>query len=349
MQIRSTLTAALVCGAGLVTGACGGDPDSPATAAAPAGPKLVESEAPVQPARVLARIPIGEEPCSVTAAAGFVWVSEYGSGRVLKVDPQTDEVVGEVEVHARACELASDGERVWVVTDQGDYLEGIDASDGRIVARIRGERGRGRPALGEGEIWWSSDTQNQVVSRYDASGRLVRRIEGVGSVEAGPADLARAGGAVWVGNEDATVQRIDPASNEVTDTIEAGPKPAFLTVHDGAVWFANLEQRTIRRLDPRARRITHVLAGGGGELAFDDAGGLWAVGANPKTPDGRPEPPLLYRYDARTGTPSARLQVGEAPGRAGDVPPLQGVAVAAGSIWVGSPADGALYRVAPPQ
>jgi hypothetical protein len=85
--------------------------------------------------------------------------------------------------------------------------------------------------------------------------------------------------------------------------------------------------------------------GGGGEFAFGEDGSLWAVGANPQTPEGRPEPPLLYRYDARTGEPTARLQVGKTPRSAGDVPPLSGIAITAGSIWVGSPLTGDLYRI----
>jgi streptogramin lyase len=342
MRFRAALTTSALCAAALAPAACGGDERAAAT---PAGPKRVKMTAPVRQARVLARIPVGREPCGVAAAGGSVWVSDHASAHVLEIDPATDKVVREVAMRGRPCELAADGDRLWVVTGEGDYVEGVDVATGRIVARIRGERGRGRPAVGEGEVWWSSDTQNQVVSRYTAGGRLVRRIEEVGSLEAGPTDLARGAGAVWVANEDGTVQRIDPRSGEVTDTIEAGPRPAYAAFRDGSLWIANLGERTLRRLDAHSKRVTHVLEGGGGDLALDEQGGLWAVGANAKTMDGEPEPPLLYGYDARTGAATARLQVGETPRRATDLPPLQGVAAAYGAVWVGSPADGALYRI----
>ncbi len=158
-------------------------------------------------------------------------------------------------------------------------------------------------------------------------------------------------GSVWAPNPYSlagTVSRIDPATNRVTDTVaDAGTRPAYLTFHDGAMWFANLEGRTMRRLDPDTKRITHVIKGGGGEFAFDDAGGLWAVSANAKTMDGDPEPPLLYRFDARTGEPVARLRIGKAGGAPDRAAPLAGVGFADGSVWVGSTIDGALYRIDP--
>jgi YVTN family beta-propeller protein len=44
---------------------------------------------------------------------------------------------------------------------------------------------------------------------------------------------------VWVANSaDRTVSRIDPATNEVTRTIEIGNAPAGIAVADGLVWLA---------------------------------------------------------------------------------------------------------------
>jgi YVTN family beta-propeller protein len=46
-------------------------------------------------------------------------------------------------------------------------------------------------------------------------------------------------GAVWVTNSgDATVSRIDPATNEVVDTLDVGAAPTGIAVANGFVWVA---------------------------------------------------------------------------------------------------------------
>jgi DNA-binding beta-propeller fold protein YncE len=285
----------------------------------------------------------------VAVAGGAIWVSEGRRGRVHRIDPATNQVVARIQVRSRPCELIGDDERVWVVSDFGDYLEGIDVETNEVVTRLRGDRGRGKPALGEGEVWWSNDTQNQSVTRYEAAtGRVIARVK-AGSIEAGPTDLARGAGSVWVGNEDGTVQRIRTDTNEVAETIEAGPRPAFLLFHGDALWFANLGERTLRRLDPQSNRITHVLEGGGGDMATDGAS-LWTVGANDKTVDGKPERPVLFRFDSARPALTERIEVGptrEGGGGVEQLAPLEGVAVGAGAVWVTSTVDGNLYRIDP--
>jgi YVTN family beta-propeller protein len=51
--------------------------------------------------------------------------------------------------------------------------------------------------------------------------------------------VAFGAGAVWVANTgDGTVARIDPARNEVVQSIVVGNAPAGLSVADGTVWVA---------------------------------------------------------------------------------------------------------------
>jgi virginiamycin B lyase len=52
-----------------------------------------------------------------------------------------------------------------------------------------------------------------------------------------PSAVAIGTGAVWVANTgDGTLARIDPATNEVVETIEIGNAPAGIAVADGFVW-----------------------------------------------------------------------------------------------------------------
>jgi YVTN family beta-propeller protein len=71
------------------------------------------------------------------------------------------------------------------------------------------------------------------VTRIDLSTNSTRTIE----VGDGPTAVAVGARAVWVANTGArTVSRIDPATNEVVETIEVRSAPAGLAVAEGLVW-----------------------------------------------------------------------------------------------------------------
>jgi peptide/nickel transport system substrate-binding protein len=73
----------------------------------------------------------------------------------------------------------------------------------------------------------------------------------------GPAAVAVAPGAVWVANShDATVSRIDPATNRVKTLIPVGEGPSGIAVTPGTgdVWVANELAGTLSRIDPTVDR-----------------------------------------------------------------------------------------------
>jgi YVTN family beta-propeller protein len=52
-----------------------------------------------------------------------------------------------------------------------------------------------------------------------------------------------------------SVAVIDPASNEVVDTVPVGIRPSAVAAGEGAIWVANLDDRTLSHVDPNARRV----------------------------------------------------------------------------------------------
>ena len=72
------------------------------------------------------------------------------------------------------------------------------------------------------------------VWRIDALSKNVASIVKVGD---GPFGVAAGAGSVWVANNcDGTVSKIDPATDEVVETIETGYFPRLLDVGHGHVW-----------------------------------------------------------------------------------------------------------------
>jgi YVTN family beta-propeller protein len=74
----------------------------------------------------------------------------------------------------------------------------------------------------------------------------------------GPFGIGLAAGAVWVANSgDATVSRINPATNTVVATVQVGaPPPVFrgLGTGQGAVWVTNGDN-SVSRINPTTNRV----------------------------------------------------------------------------------------------
>jgi len=104
------------------------------------------------------------------------------------------------------------------------------------------------------------------LTRIDpARNAVVARIK-VKSVRACPqfpqscGEAAAGDGAVWVSLvPDNTVERIDPQTNTVTETIPVGPQPEGIAVSPGAVWVANRGDPSVSRIDPTTNRVVATI------------------------------------------------------------------------------------------
>jgi streptogramin lyase len=171
------------------------------------------------------RTHVGRAPGSVdvVVGGGFVWVGT-SDGRLVRYDPRTDE----------------DRTR----TD----LDAIDAM-----------------AFGHGSVW-TTDVVGGIVSRYDAD--TMRR---VAEVDLAADDLVSGDHYVWtLFTRTGTLARIEPTTNEVVAVVQVGPDPFGLAAGAGAVWVGD-EDGMIRRVDEVTRVVTEILLGAPVRtLAFDD-------------------------------------------------------------------------------
>ncbi|PSJ19089.1 hypothetical protein CVH10_24675, partial [Halomonas sp. ND22Bw] len=73
----------------------------------------------------------------------------------------------------------------------------------------------------------------------------------------GTSYLAFGFGALWsVSGPAHRLQRIDPATNKVTHTVELGRQPGFLAAGEGAVWVQEQGDGTLARIDPATAKVT---------------------------------------------------------------------------------------------
>ena len=83
----------------------------------------------------VAAIAVDGTPLRIVATAGAVWVAA-GLRGIVRIDPRTNEVVATVDTPIAPDGLAFDGTTLWVATELGPELAGIDPATHEIVAHV---------------------------------------------------------------------------------------------------------------------------------------------------------------------------------------------------------------------
>jgi class 3 adenylate cyclase/DNA-binding beta-propeller fold protein YncE len=264
--------------------------------------------------RVVASIPVGSKPVTITAGDGAVWVGDVKDGTVTRIDPATRKTQP-IGIGAPAVDLAASEGSIWVATGGFGTVVRIDSEVGAIAERIE---------LG--------DPRDPLTPAASA--------------------VAAGGGNVWVGAFDGLV-RIDPRSGEITDRVDLGQTPALqVAVGGGAAWATTSASRA-KRVEARSAQVTAEFYAGTWiyPIAADrtavwvgsDAGQLWKIhpvtGATQLTAKAGPliegialakdavwvasrDEGTLVRVDPATGDVEARIPVG---GTVGEVVEAQGL------------------------
>lgn len=200
----------------------------------------------------------------VVFGAGSVWVSSGKSypsppggspgDIVLRIDPQTNEVVGRIPV-ASPAGLAFGFGSVWVTNARGGTVSRIDPATGEVAAEIEvGTQGAADVAVDEesGAVWVGSHplaqepgpglegppSGDRKLTRVDPeTNRVVAEVpiedgETIGGVES----VAVGEEAVWAASGNGKLYRVDPETNEVAAIVPLGDYTKDLLVSGGAVW-----------------------------------------------------------------------------------------------------------------
>jgi YVTN family beta-propeller protein len=138
-------------------------------------------------------------------------------------------------------------------------------------------------------------------------------------------------GAMWVSNAvDATIARIDPATNKVTGVAKVGKGPCGVVASDDALWIDGYGTSMLERVDPQTLQVTDRIPIGPSfwDVEFG-AGSVWATSEFDGT---------VARVDPTARKIVATVHVGKAPRQ---------VRYGLGAIWVGENSGKAIYRVDP--
>ena len=223
------------------------------------------------------RIALGGEPGGVAYGYGSVWIANVSDNVLLRVDPDSAEVVARIKL-GRAYEVAAAngvdvGEgSVWASDPLNGYLLRIDPETNAVASRVR-LTGPSEVVVGHGAAWVLDGHR---IVRVDAEteettepfGEMDAQRVGIGKkwlwvFDSTPPDIPnfRRGGPPPPGvnpNQPfgGLLVRVDPKTYEMRtrtrlDTLNV----SGLAIDDDAVWFADRSRHSVTRVDPATARV----------------------------------------------------------------------------------------------
>jgi DNA-binding beta-propeller fold protein YncE len=328
----------------LVTAGCSGAADTPSSpGSTPPPPTPTGTTVPAFDRGGFAAVIPLPGAASMTVADGRLWVLD--AGKVVRIDPRTNAVVGKpLRVPADAEAIAVGERALWVTRGAPGDLAGphkdtvtrIDPASGRTVATIRVRRGPLDVAVTPGAVWVTNSGGDSVVRIDPKTNRLSGRPVTTG---ASPQSLAVGGGSLWVANHDAgTVTRIALASGKVVADIPVPSEPHRVAYGAGAAWVGNWHDNSISRIDPRTNRVVGspipIGAHHAGNLVVG-AGGVWVT--SDYRANAAAEDVVVVRVDPQANRAVETIAVGGHP---------IDVAATAGAVWVSVADLGRVLRIA---
>jgi DNA-binding SARP family transcriptional activator/ABC-type branched-subunit amino acid transport system substrate-binding protein/DNA-binding beta-propeller fold protein YncE len=225
----------------------------------------------------------------------------------------------------------------------------IDPSTQRIVARVDIGNTASAISVGEGSVW-ALNADDQTIAQIDPETRTLVKTFGTGGI---PTDLDAGAGGIWVGDGfqgelasgvpttfPRALRRIDPETAHTIKTIELSrqggvqpwpgrsPGETHVAVGEGSIWVLNPNQ-TLARIDPLTNRVIATVPSLRARTVATGLGSAWAIAV-----DGS-----LVRINPRTTTVAARIPLAAAS--------LDGIAFAAGAVWMTDPFGGSVWRIDP--
>jgi DNA-binding beta-propeller fold protein YncE len=273
------------------------------------------------------KLQIGGAPIGLLAYGGRLWVADAKNNRVLRVEPESGRVTGQVAVGRTPLRIVAFQGSIWSTDFGAGTVSRVSPSGLRRLATIHvGPQPEGIVAFGP-DLWIVSQQSGDLVRVVPGDSAPANRV----AVGDQPRQVTAGGGFLWVSVfGDNTVAEVDPRTRRVVAHIQACVGPQGLAYAAGRIWVGCTSDGVLAEIDPATRRVVRRTAYNAAD-AVTDTGSELRV-----TSDSGPSTAVL---DPRTGTLSHRVQLSD--GFIGDA--NADVVSAGGAIWVSSPDEGVVY------
>jgi streptogramin lyase len=175
------------------------------------------------------RFATGRSPGFMLATDDELWVSNVNDDSVIALDPETGDIVHEIDVgYAPRALAVDDTGAVWVSLSDADEVVRLDRENDSVDARVAvGRYPHGIDAVGN--VVWVTNFLDGTVTRIDTD---TAGVIGTHPVGRRPGSIRYAFGSVWVtSHRDPALLRLDPAAR--LDTAVAPSISRLVDVGDG--------------------------------------------------------------------------------------------------------------------
>jgi YVTN family beta-propeller protein len=246
----------------------------------PAGVERIDPKT----AKVMATIKLGSgDHAGISGDGSALWVSEYDSDTLYRIDTATNKVVTKITVGLNPEGVVATPDGVWVANHHDGSVSRIDPAADKVIATVHvtkaGNSGPQPIASGFGSIWVGSGNNTSVARIDPASDKVAAYV-----YDPSPAEpcggFAIGADVIWSSSclDTPVIARIDPATNKVVATVDVGGDPGNGGAGEpiliaGAPWFPvepYVDRSTgadqpgaLVRIDPASDRVDRVLKIGG--------------------------------------------------------------------------------------
>ena len=198
--------------------------------------------------KVAKTIPLTISPEFLAFGFSSLWVTNFDSQVVLRVDPVTGRTLASIPAtFPQGIVATPDG--IWVANHRDGTVSRIDPQTNKITATVsvgpKGPSGPQRMLIVDGKIWVGMSNASQVVEVDPATKSVVVTVTGVPSP---CGDMAVSGKDLWISEcgDQKSVDRVDVASGKlISNTWVAGNVGTPIPVADG-VWLPLNTQRLLK-------------------------------------------------------------------------------------------------------
>lgn len=212
--------------------------------------------------RVVAEVgkqgPLGHVCQGIGVSEGAIW-SCPPSDAIQRIDPESNSVAATIDIEKlpEQGRIVSAGDRVWVLTDSGSKLFGIDPGTDRVTEKLELDA-RCFELVAKGDTLFAMCPLENRLLRVDAEA-----VEVVDELALPGASNASIGEDLWVGFQGGVAQ-IDPRELEVLAVYDVDPLfGGSIFATDDAVWVRHAGGPFLTRIDPRAQRVAEVITAPG--------------------------------------------------------------------------------------
>lgn len=241
---------------------------------------------------------VGQACAGAVHAFNSLWVPDCESGQLVRFNLRAKR--GEESVQAKlpvgvarvSAGIIATSDSIYAMTDNKVTLSRIDPMTNKVVAEMRLPAHCDEMRFGEDSIWVACPSaeagDNKLLRIHPATMLVQKSIK----VTPGTSSIAIGGGAVWVlGAKESKVERIDPKTDKVTDTIalEAPGAQGELAFGENALW-VTMTGFPLTRIDTETHSVMQQFYGEGGGAIFTTPGFVWLSHLNKGT---------LWKIDTR--------------------------------------------------